>query len=274
MRRLWVFVGIVVVVLTSVLGCGKHKISLPARLTIVSAYGEPSPSTGAHYLQRGETVTATCGQTPYPSADPQSGTRYICTGYTATGSGLTGANDTTVTFTITEDTTITWQWRTEHKLSVEVEPAGAGSVTLVGGGDPNGYYTEWNAVQLDTTAAAVFVFVRWEGNVSGTDNPLTVTMNAPKNIKAVFSDMLAIATTSLPEGEVNVSYSAVVQTAGSNGPCTFSDVNNVFAQYGLTLNNRGGTIATITGVPTQATPANGVTVTLQVTDGVRAQLPT
>jgi len=183
MRRLLGFVGIVVVVLAGVLGCGRHKIFPSAALTIVSAHGEPSPSVGTHYLQRGETVTAMCGVTPYPSDDPQTGTRYICTGHTATGSGLTGGNDTTITFTITEDTTITWQWRTEHKLSVEVEPAGAGTVTLTNGGDPNGYYEEGDTVELQATAAAGFSFLRWEGDVSGTDNPLTVTMDAPKSIK-------------------------------------------------------------------------------------------
>ena len=267
MRRLWVFVGIVVVVLAGVLGCGRYKIFPSAVLTIVSAYGEPNPSAGTYYLQRGETVTATCGVIPYPSDDPQTGTRYICTGYAATGSGLAAGTDTTVTFAITEDTTITWQWRTEHKLSVEVEPAGAGSVTVVGGGDPNGYHAEGDTVELQATAAAGFSFLRWEGDASGTDNPLTVTMDAPKSVKAVFTDTLAIATTDLPEGEVDVAYNAVLQAAGGSGSYTWSDVNGTLAKYGLTLDASTGRIS---GTPTQATGSGGVVVTVEVSDGVQS----
>ena len=73
-----------------------------------------------------------------------------------------------------------------------------------------------------------------------------------------------ITTKSLPEGEVDVAYPATTLSAtGGTPPYTWSDVNDTLQTYGLSLNSATGEI---TGTPTQATPAGGVTVTISVTD--------
>ena len=75
---------------------------------------------------------------------------------------------------------------------------------------------------------------------------------------------LQITTTALPEGEVGVAYPATQLTAtGGTTPYTWSDVNNTLQTYGLSLDPNTGEI---TGTPTQATPAGGATVTIEVTD--------
>ncbi|RKY18573.1 MAG: hypothetical protein DRP63_01900 [Planctomycetota bacterium] len=75
---------------------------------------------------------------------------------------------------------------------------------------------------------------------------------------------LQITTTSLPEGEVGVAYSATqLAAAGGRTPCTWADVNNTLQNYGLTLDPGTGEI---TGTPTQATASGGATVTIEVTD--------
>ena len=75
---------------------------------------------------------------------------------------------------------------------------------------------------------------------------------------------LTITTTSLPEGEVGVAYPATTLAAsGGKTPYSWSDVNNTLQTYGLTLDASTGEI---TGTPTQATPAGGDTVTIEVTD--------
>ncbi|RKY16398.1 MAG: hypothetical protein DRP63_05450 [Planctomycetota bacterium] len=73
-----------------------------------------------------------------------------------------------------------------------------------------------------------------------------------------------ITTTTLPEGEVGVAYPATTLTAtGGRTPYTWSDVNSTLQTYGFLLDTNTGEI---TGAPTQATPAGGVTVTIEVTD--------
>ena len=71
-----------------------------------------------------------------------------------------------------------------------------------------------------------------------------------------------ITTTSLPEGRVNVSYNFQLAATGGAQPYTWSEVGGNLLAYGLTLNPDG----TITGTPTQATPAGGVAVTIEVRD--------
>ncbi|RKY18319.1 MAG: hypothetical protein DRP63_02290, partial [Planctomycetota bacterium] len=232
-------------------------------LTLRSDYGEPEPAAGTHRYRKGSTITVSCGATPYPSANPAGGTRFVCTGWTAVGSDLTSGVEQRFTFTISEDTAINWLWRTEHRLTVKVEPLGAGTVSVSPASSDN-YYAEGAGVTLEAQPAANCSFAYWKGDATGTQNPLKLTMNAPKEVVAVFVPQLQITTATLPEGEVGAAYPATTLTAtGGTPPYTWSDVNNTLQSYGLTLDSSTGEI---TGTPTQATPSGGVTVTIVVTD--------
>src|SRR5207247_2417800 len=52
-------------------------------------------------------------------------------------------------------------------------------------------YTNGATVRLTATANAGFVFTGWSGDVSGTNNPIAVTMNANKTITANFQSVPA-----------------------------------------------------------------------------------
>ena len=54
-------------------------------------------------------------------------------------------------------------------------------------------YRSNSTVQVTATAAAGWSFLRWEGDVSGAVSPITVTMDGPKNVRAVFGT--AVSTT-------------------------------------------------------------------------------
>jgi hypothetical protein len=84
-------------------------------LTVSSDHGSPSPS-GATSHGAGSSIDVALSGSPVINAD----TQYVCTGWAATGSGLTSGTGTNLSFTITNDTTITWQWTTNYWIDFSV----------------------------------------------------------------------------------------------------------------------------------------------------------
>jgi hypothetical protein len=121
-------------------------------------------------------------------------TKYVCAGYTGTGSCPSGSG-TTVTFTITTASSITWNWTTQFKLTTSVNPAGWGSVSA---SPSQVWYNSGASVQL--TASPALTFANWSGGLTGSDNPATITMDAAKNITANFSAVPCTLTVSSAHG--------------------------------------------------------------------------
>ena len=85
-------------------------------LTVISAHGDPVPSAGLHTYDANALVEAS-----QPVSVIEEGhTQYVVTGWAGTGSGLTGDEGTNVSFTITEDTTLQWQWQTNYWINFEI----------------------------------------------------------------------------------------------------------------------------------------------------------
>lgn len=82
-------------------------------LTVNSAHGNPSPS-GVTALDANSLVDAFMPGSPIDNGT----TQYVCTGWVGTGS-VTSGSGTNVSFTITSDTTITWQWQTNYWMNIE-----------------------------------------------------------------------------------------------------------------------------------------------------------
>ena len=76
------------------------------RLTVSSAHDSPNPSVGSHTYNDGQSVT--CSVT---SPVTEGGVTYVCIGWSGTGSVASSGTGKTVTFTITQDSTITWNWQ-------------------------------------------------------------------------------------------------------------------------------------------------------------------
>jgi|GEM_PF-1680333 len=72
----------------------------------------------------------------------------------------------------------------QYVLTVTTE--GSGSVTLAPDG---GIYDEGAEVQLTATADPGWVFSSWSGNLTGSDNPATITMDSDKTVTANFSEL-------------------------------------------------------------------------------------
>ncbi len=91
-------------------------------LIVYSDYGTPYPPVGVHYYPHGVLANCYIVDCVEPGGP---GERYICDGYTGTGCAPSGS-DTAVTFTMSSEATLTWNW--QHQYTFEVQnPAGFGS---------------------------------------------------------------------------------------------------------------------------------------------------
>jgi hypothetical protein len=111
---------------------------------------------------------------------------YLCTGYTGTGSCPSGSSNS-VTFTITQDSSITWYWKTVYLLTVSVYPPDSGTVTPSPLPIVYGYYDVDASVTLTAGANAGYQFGEWTGDLTGNTNPETITMTEPKSVTANFT---------------------------------------------------------------------------------------
>ena len=83
-------------------------------LTVSSLYGNPSPS-GVTNPQSNSLINAVM----MSSFVTNGSTQYVCKGWVGVGS-LTSGSGTNASFTITNDTTLTWQWQTNYWLHFDV----------------------------------------------------------------------------------------------------------------------------------------------------------
>ena len=71
-----------------------------------------------------------------------------------------------------------------YHLTITISPPDAGSVDLIPSG---GIYTAGTQVQLTAQANSGYVFSSWSGDLSGTQNPATITMDSNKVVTANFT---------------------------------------------------------------------------------------
>lgn len=69
----------------------------------------------------------------------------------------------------------------QQKLTVSVTPANGGSVL-----PPSNSYEKGSNVSLVATPTGEYLFKQWQGSISGTSNPTSITMDADKNVTGVF----------------------------------------------------------------------------------------
>jgi hypothetical protein len=149
-------------------------------LTVTSAYGTPTPTSG--WFDSGSSITAS---TSSPVSGP-TGTQYVCTGWTGTGNVPSSGSSTSVAFTITQPSTLVWNWKTQYYLTVKTDPIGL--VTIMG----EGWYDTAASVTLTAPSVPTYNFVNWD--VDGTSkgngvNPITQTMNAPHTATAQYQQI-------------------------------------------------------------------------------------
>ena len=96
------------------------------------------------------------------------------------------ANPASITINSDKNMTAIFSELPPEQFTINVQTSGSGTVTLTPSG---GIYDAGTVVTLTAAAASGYQFSSWSGDLSGTENPSTVTVNSNKNISANFTEV-------------------------------------------------------------------------------------
>ncbi len=154
------------------------------RLAVASTHGTPEPAVGDHDLPEGTIVTCRLPDALLTTA----ATQYVCIGWAGAGSvPASGATTTTGPRTLTNDSSISWLWSTNHWLGAAVE--GHGDIL-----NGNRWYGRGTNVTVTAVAGPYCSFMHWTGDVEAgeTNSPTAnLLMDAGKQVTAHFDVELA-----------------------------------------------------------------------------------
>jgi uncharacterized repeat protein (TIGR01451 family)/uncharacterized repeat protein (TIGR02543 family) len=173
-------------------------------LTVASAYGTPSPAVGTTTYDYNTLINAVVPDSPLVNGT----TQYVATGWTGTGDVVAGSG-TNTSFTLTQDSTITWQWLTQYWLDTETAGSGAVDVT-------DGWFDSGANLTIAATPDVGYHFVNWTGDSSSTNAVLNLTMDAAKSVTANFAiDTFTITPSAGANGSIAPAVPVVVAYGGS-----------------------------------------------------------
>jgi len=179
----------------SVFGFGWSEASL-----VVSGLPEEhdvsSPAGyGTNHADRWTILTNTVNS----PADAEWWRRYVCEGWTGTGSISPAGSGTSTAFTLNTNSTLTWHWRKEYR--VETGSTGHGSVTPA-----SGWHTEGTSLTVHAHADPRYHFDEWDvlprigPGSSSTNNPLTLPVSDALTIGAAFDRNMGFLAIDLTPG--------------------------------------------------------------------------
>jgi uncharacterized repeat protein (TIGR02543 family) len=125
---------------------------------------------------------------------------------------------------------------TQYTLTTNT--VGQGSITL---NPPGGTYNQGTEVTLTANPAQGWQFDGWSGDLSGTQNPATITMNSDKNVTATFSEI----TTSQTVGYTSVFSSTTTSANRRAMPFTMPEDGTISS---VTMYHVGGSGSMYLGV--------------------------
>jgi len=192
-----------------------------------------SSTAGGSVTTPGEgTFTRNAGTVVSLVATPLSGYQFV--NWTGDVGTIASAIGVSTTITMNDNYSITANFEetgvTYYTLTTSVSPSGGGSVSPTGG-----TYAAGSQVTLTATPASGYSFSNWGGDASGSQNPITITMNSNKSITAYFTTVWYTLTTSVsPSGGGSVSPAGGTYAAGSQVTLTATPAS------GYSFSNWGG----------------------------------
>jgi len=190
------------------------KYLIQYQLTVTSAHNEPYPTKGDHWFDAGSSIKASVTS----PADVSGDTGYRCIGWTGTGSVPTSGTTTSVTFTISGPSSITWNWETQYYLTMSINPLGTNNTVSPG----SKWYTAGSRVEIEAKPSSGYFFLNWtgtgSGSYSGSSNPVNITMNGPITETANFKliPTLIVQVTATPSGILTTQSSTITVTVTSD----------------------------------------------------------
>lgn len=154
-------------------------------LQVVSTYGTATPLVGIYSNVSGSVLTNFVSMT-----DLRGQTQFVNTGWTLVGNEPASGSTNTMIMTHTNNAVLTWNWKTQYRLTVTAAVHGVASAS-------NTWWDAGSTATATATPDAYYHFTAWTGTVSSVTNPLPVVMSAPQSIAALFDPNLA--TNSTPE---------------------------------------------------------------------------
>ncbi len=158
--------------------------AIPPHALVIGAspapHGSPAPlGYGTTFVSPGAVITNRVNS----PADSAGGTQYVCSGWTRTGSSPGSGTGTQVVFTVTNNTTLTWNWSNQYYLTTAV--IGSGTVSPL-----SAWYSSNAAVAIQAFPAPGCTFAGWTGSTNGcamSGNTITAAMNCARSITANFA---------------------------------------------------------------------------------------
>jgi hypothetical protein len=130
--------------------------------------------------------------------------------FEAWGGALVGSANPT-TLTMDADKTVTASF-VASQVTLSVTTSGQGSVSL---SPPGGSYDAGTVVTLTATPAPGFAFAGWSGDLAGSANPASLTLDADKSVTATFVAMFTLSVTVEGSGKVQLQPSGGTYAAGT-----------------------------------------------------------
>ena len=143
------------------------------KLVIASSQGASDPVVGEHEYPSDAEVTVSA-----VAPDSSGGVRAVCTGWIGAGSVPVSGDGDSVTFTIMEESSLTWEWTTGYWIDFSIVGKGTTSFT-------NQWVAEGTELTIPFTVNTPFHSLALSGDVNGAvlgDGVVTFTANGPRSI--------------------------------------------------------------------------------------------
>jgi uncharacterized protein (TIGR03437 family) len=179
--------------------------SVPSGLSVsVDNTTVPTPKTYSWAVGSAHTLSA--------SNETSTGARYTFTGWSNGGTATQ-----TITVPSTAPSPYTANFQAQFLLTASPTPTNLGSITATPA-STDGYYASGTQVQLSATPNQYFQLTGWSGDLTGTTNPQTVAMSAPRNIIANFAHFAQQGAKLIGTGAIGSAYqgSSVALSADGN----------------------------------------------------------
>ncbi|OGV70498.1 MAG: hypothetical protein A2283_09670 [Lentisphaerae bacterium RIFOXYA12_FULL_48_11] len=222
-----------------------HAVAICQRFNLEvfpSAHGIPVPGVGTSEFIKDFSVACSVASVTIST------TQYQCKGWTGTGSVPGNGMSNSVTFAITNDSSIAWLWQTNYWL--DTSTCGAGTVDVV-----SAWQEQGSNLVITASPLPGYSFLDWEGETNGCmimGTEITVPMTEPRRILALFNGpVIGVGPVSLMftgrVNEANTDTRMITITNTGDGTLNYT----IRSYFWLSVSNASGSLAS--GASTQHT---------------------